>query len=35
VRTKARVENEDQRARLARIFETAKEEVNKRLTAGV
>jgi hypothetical protein len=31
VRTQARVENEDQRARLARVFESAKEEVTKRL----
>jgi hypothetical protein len=34
VRTQARVENEDQRARLARVFEAAKEEVNKRLGQG-
>ena len=34
VRTQARVENEDQRARLARVFESAKEEVTKRLGTG-
>jgi hypothetical protein len=34
VRTQARVENEDQRARLARVFESAKEEVKKRIQAG-
>jgi hypothetical protein len=31
VRTQARVENEDQRARLARVFESATEEVTRRL----
>jgi len=31
VRTQARVENEDQRAHLARVFESAKEEVTRRL----
>ena len=31
VRMQARVENEDQRARLARVFESAKEEVTRRL----
>jgi hypothetical protein len=31
VRTQARVENEDQRVRLARVFESAKEEVTKRI----
>jgi hypothetical protein len=31
VRTKARVENEEQRARLARVFESATEEVTRRL----
>jgi hypothetical protein len=34
VRTQARVENEDQRARLERVFESAKEEVTKRLHTG-
>jgi hypothetical protein len=34
VRTQARVENEDQRARLTGIFEKAKEEVSRRLANG-
>jgi hypothetical protein len=34
VGTNARVENEEQRARLARVFESAKEEVTKRLQVG-
>jgi len=34
VRTKARVENENQRERLANVFESAKEEVKSRLKAG-
>ncbi len=34
VRNQARVENEEQRKRLARVFESAKEEVTKRLRAG-
>src|SRR5439155_25520919 len=34
VRIQARVENEDQRARLARVFESAKEEVTRRLGTG-
>jgi len=34
VRTQARVENEEQRQRLARVFDSAKEEVTKRLRAG-
>jgi hypothetical protein len=34
VQTQARVENEDQRARLARVFESAKAEVTKRLGQG-
>jgi hypothetical protein len=31
IRTQARVENEEQRSRLARVFESAKEEVKRRL----
>jgi hypothetical protein len=34
VRKQARVENEEQRARLARVFESAKEEVRRRMNSG-